>query len=119
MPAMSASISTAQLYQPFSIVPTILRSFDYEEARRADWDACFRFMSLDKEDVQRFYSVYRQIDANNSGDLDYGEFVRYFALDDSAPFIGRCFKMMDQDHSGEVNFLEAGTHAPLEPAYLR
>mmetsp|Transcript_19623 Transcript_19623/g.31581 ORF Transcript_19623/g.31581 Transcript_19623/m.31581 type:complete len:181 (-) Transcript_19623:19-561(-) len=65
----------------------------------------FQRLGLKKKDVDAFYTVFREIDEDNSGHISLREFYRYFVLQQS-DFMDAVFGLFDDDNSGEVDFTE-------------
>lgn len=78
----------------------------YDEHRRKDWDDIFRFIGLTHSEVCNLFDVYSDLDVDGSGAIDSEEFLNHFGLDQTRRFAKRLFEFMDDDKSGELDFLE-------------
>ncbi|CAM9390438.1 unnamed protein product, partial [Heterosigma akashiwo] len=54
-------------------------------------------LGLKKKDVDAFYTVFREIDEDNSGHISLREFYRYFVLQQS-DFMDAVFGLFDDDN---------------------
>eukprot|EP00656_Telonema_subtile_P020336 TRINITY_DN2146_c0_g1_i1.p1 TRINITY_DN2146_c0_g1~~TRINITY_DN2146_c0_g1_i1.p1 ORF type:complete len:174 (+),score=41.10 TRINITY_DN2146_c0_g1_i1:189-710(+) len=72
-----------------------------EGPRTEDTDA------LDRELLKhaRMPKVFLEMDDNNSGLIEYPEFLRGFGMDDS-PLVQKMFYIFDEDNSGNLDFYE-------------
>lgn len=65
----------------------------------------FAQLCIDDDTINLLYSKFCEIDVDNSGEIDIEEFYQFFKLQRSS-FADRCFTIMDEDGSGQVDFCE-------------
>lgn len=78
----------------------------YEHFKRREWDHIFRKIGLTRTEVADLYDVYRQIDEDGTAGIDVDEFLNYFGVDQTREFARRLFNQLDQDRSGDIDFME-------------
>ncbi len=70
----------------------------------------FQALDIDPKSVERLYDVFARIDRDSSGEISLSEFFRFFSHKRRFPkkskFARRCFQVMDEDGSGELDFQE-------------
>jgi len=94
----------------FTVQPlhTIFPYTGYAEKEKtvAPSKATMRVLGLDDWEVKQLHNVFRQIDADDSGNLSIKEFYDYFAFSFVTPLAVRYFNTFDEDKSGELDFCE-------------
>jgi len=65
----------------------------------------FAQLCIDDETINLLFTKFCEIDVDNSGEIDIEEFYQFFKLQRSS-FSDRCFTIMDEDGSGQVDFCE-------------
>ena len=66
----------------------------------------FKKLNIRDADVIQLFSVFQQIDLDNSGSLSVDEFFNYFEIGWVTPMSRRIFTLFDADNSGELDFGE-------------
>ncbi len=67
----------------------------------------FLSFGLKKKQIDRIYSIFVEIDADSSGQINRSEMYAYFNLDENA-LNQKIFGFFDADDSGLLNFAEFG-----------
>ena len=69
------------------------------------FDLRFAGLSLTKQEVNRIYNVFLEIDVDHSGSIKLRELFVRIRIDET-PFSVRAFQLVDKDKSGSLDFPE-------------
>merc|ERR1711988_924047 len=95
--------------QLWKLMGSCCRKDDYD-TDDSDFEDTVRVLNDDDIDPELLENAsmpesFLEIDDDNSGLIEYPEFLKGFAIDDS-PLVQKMFYVFDEDHSGNLDFYE-------------
>lgn len=82
----------------------LVYTINHDPTKQKVYDTCTQKLGLSNDDIDKFWTVFNEIDKSHDGTISASELINYLQLDVS-PFNEKIFRVMDNG-DGKLGFLE-------------